>query len=102
MANISNTLSDTLKGLAKDTNSSQSNLQLRSDPASSLDLDPKDATVQGLVDYTSEGGGDISIKIKGFRKNIQTSRSIREIELDYLQLSGSPEQVAGIVRELLK
>lgn len=102
MANISNTLSSTLKELAKDTNSSQSNLQLRSDPASSLDINPKDETVQGLVDYTSEGGGDISIKIKGFRKKIQTSRSIREIELDDLQLSGPPEQVAGIVRDILK
>lgn len=102
MANISNTLSNTLKELAKDTNSSQSNLQLRSDPASSLEIDPKDKTVQGLVDYTSEGGGDIAIKIKGLRKKIQTSRSIREIELDDLQLSGPPEQVARIVRDLLK
>ena len=102
MANISNTLSSTLKDLAKDTNSSQGNLQLRSDPASSLHIDPKDETVQGLVDYTSEGGGDISIKIRGFRKRIQTSRSIREIELDDLQLSGPPEQVAGIVRDILK
>jgi hypothetical protein len=102
MANISNTLSNTLKELAKDTNSSQSNLQLRSDPASSLDIDQKDETVQGLVDYTSEGGGDIAIKIKGLRKKIQTSRSIREIELDDLQLSGPPEQVARIVRDLLK
>lgn len=102
MANISSTLSSTLKGLAKDTNSSQSNLQLRSDPASALDIDPNDEAVQGLVDYTSEGGGDISIKIKGLRRKIQTSRSIREIELDDLQLSGSPEQVAGALRELLK
>lgn len=102
MANISNTLSDTLKELAKDTNSSQSNLQLRSDPAAALDLDPSDQTVQGLVDYTSEGGGDISIKIKGLRKKIQTSRSIREIELDDLQLSGPPEQIAGILRGILK
>lgn len=102
MANISNTLSDTLKELAKGTNSSQSNLQLRSDPAAALDLDPSDQTVQGLVDYTSEGGGDISIKIKGLRKKIQTSRSIREIELDDLQLSGPPEQIAGILRGILK
>lgn len=102
MANISNTLSGTLKELAKDTNASQSNLQLRSDPASALDIEPNDQTVQGLVDYTSEGGGDISMKIKGLRKKIQTSRSIREIELDDLQLSGPPEQIAGILREALK
>jgi len=102
MANISNTLSDTLKGLAKDTNSSQSILQLRSDPASALNIDPSDQTVQGLVDYTSEGGGDISIKIKGLRKKIQTSRSVREIELDDLQLSGPPDQIARILREALR
>lgn len=102
MSNISNTLSSILKELAKETNSSQSNLQLRSDPASSLDIDPKDETIQGLVDYTSEGGGDISIKIKGFRKKIKSSRSIREIELDDLQLSGPPEQVASIVRSILQ
>lgn len=102
MANISNTLSDTLKELAKDTNSSQSNLQLRSDPASALDLGPTDPTVQGLVEYTSQGGGDISIKVKGVRKRIQTSNSVREIELDDLQLSGPPDQIAGILREMLR
>lgn len=102
MANISSTLSDTLKELAKDTNSSQSNLQLRSDPASALDLSPEDQKVQGLVEYTSQGGGDISIKVKGVRKRIQTSNSVREIELDDLQLSGPPDQVAGILRDMLR
>jgi hypothetical protein len=102
MANISNTLSETLKDLAKDTNSSQSNLQLKSDPASALDLDPEDQTVQGLVEYTSEGGGDISIRVKGLRKRIQTSNSVREIEMDDLQLSVPPDQVASTLRTLLK
>lgn len=102
MANISSTLSTTLKELAKDTNSSQSNLQLRSDPASSLDLNDQDETVQGLVDYTSEGGGDISIKVKGIRKRIHTSNSVRETQLDDLQLSGPADQVAQILRGMLK
>lgn len=102
MANISSTLSSTLKDLAKDTNASQSNLQIRSDPISSLDLDTNEETVQGLVDYTSEGGGDISLKVKGIRKRIHTSNSIRETQLDDLQLSGSADQVAEILRSLLK
>lgn len=102
MANISNTLSDTLRGLAKDTNSSQSNIQLRSDPASALKLDPEDQVINGLVDYTSQGGGDISIRVKGMRKRIQTSSSVKEIELDDLQMSGPPEKVGEIIRGLLK
>lgn len=102
MANISSTLSDTLRELAKDTNSSQSNIQLRSDPASALKLDPEDPVVHGLVDYTSQGGGDISIRVRGMRKRIQTSSSVREIELDDLQMSVPPEQLGEIIRGLLK
>jgi len=102
MANISANLSDALKGLAKNTNSAQANLQLRADSASALDLDSGDATIRGLVDYTSQGGGDISIKVRGLRKVIHTSNSVREIHLDDLQLSASPEQITGILRELLK
>lgn len=102
MANISSTLSNTLKRLAKDTNTAQSNLQLRSDPASSLDLRTDDETVQGLVDYTSEGAGDISLKVKGIRKRLHTSHSTREIQLNDLELSGPADQVAGVIRKLLK
>jgi hypothetical protein len=102
MSNISSTLSATLKKLAKDTNSSQSSVQLKSDPASALKVDPQEPVVQGLVDYTSEGGGDISIKIKGLRKKVRTSSSVREIELDGLQLNCSPDQVLDILRGLLK
>lgn len=102
MSNISHTLSTTLKQLAKDTNSSQSSVQLKSDPASALRLDPQEPIVQGLVDYTSEGGGDISIQIRGLRKKIKTSSSVREIELDELQLGCPPAQLAEILRGLLK
>jgi hypothetical protein len=102
MANISNTLSDTLKRLAKDTNTAESNLQLRSDPASALELRTDDETVQGLVDYTSEGGGDIYLKVKGIRKRIHTSHSTREIQIDDLELSGSTDQLAVVIRKLLK
>lgn len=102
MANISGTLSDALKNLAKDTNSAQSNLTLQSDSTSSLDLSQSDVTIQGLVDYTSQGGGDISIKVRGLRKIIHTSKSVREVHMDDLQLHAPNDQVVHILRELLK
>lgn len=102
MANISNTLSETLKDLAKDTNSAQTNLQLQADGASSLQIEKNDSTIQGLVDYTSQGGGDIAIKVRGLRKRIHTSNSIREIEMDDLQLTTSPDKIVAVLRELLK
>jgi len=102
MANISDTLSDTLKRLSKDTNSVKGDLKLQSDPAAALDLSPSDATVQGLVDYTSQGGGDISLKVKGIRKRFHTSSSSREVELTDLEINAPPDQVAAILREALK
>lgn len=102
MANISNTLADTFKNLAKDTNATKSNVQLRSDPASSLHIEPTDPKVKGLVDYASQGGGDISVKVKGLRKRIHTASSVRETQVDDLQLSGPVAQVAAILRGILR
>lgn len=102
MANISQTLASTLKNLGKETNSVREELTLESDPASSLDISPDNQTIQGLVDYTSEGGGDITLKIKGIRKRFHTSKSTREISITGLELSAPPEDIIQILREALK
>lgn len=102
MANISGSLKESLRSLAKDTNSTKSNLQLRSDPHSSLDLAEASEVVDGLVEYSSLGGGRISMKAKGIKKRLKTSDSAYEIEMTDLELNGQPDQIVKIVRELLK
>lgn len=102
MANISATLSDELKQVAKNTNAVKTDLQLRSDPAAALDLSPKNTTLQGLVNYTSEGGGDITVKVKRIRKRYHTSTSSRTVTMSGLEVSAPPDQVAKILRDMLK
>lgn len=102
MANISQTLASTLKNLGKETNAVREELALASDPASSLDIARSNATIQGLVEYTSEGGGDITLKVKGIRKKFHTSKSTREVHLSGLELTAPPEQIINILREALK
>lgn len=102
MASISATLADELKQVSKDTNAAKGGLRLQSDGAAALDLSPENETVKGLVDYTSEGGGDITIKVKGIRKRIRTSTSSRTIELNDLEVSAPPDQAIDILRKLLK
>lgn len=102
MANISQTLANTLKNLGKVTNAVREELALTSDPGSSLDIAPSNETIQGLVDYTSEGGGDITLKVKGIRKKFHTSKSTREVFLSGLELTASPEQIISVIREALK
>lgn len=102
MANISATLSGALKQVSKDTNAVKGDLQLKSDPAASLDLSPSNETVKGLVEYTSEGGGDIKIKVKGIRKRFNTAHAQRIVTMNDLEITAPPEQAADILRKLLK
>jgi hypothetical protein len=102
MSNISRTLSEELKTLSKDADAAKASLRLQSDADAALILDEDNETVRGLVAYSSEGGGDIAIKVRGLRKRIKTSGGSREISLSSLELSSSPDQLADIVRAILK
>lgn len=102
MSNISKTLADTLKSLGKETNAVREQLALRADPASSLDISQQNTTIQGLVEYTSQGAGDIKLKIKGIRKRFQTSDSRREIHLSGIEITAGANEIAEIIREALR
>lgn len=102
MANISGTLPDDLKLFAKCTNSTRNNLKIESEPDSALHLEEDNSALRGLVDYSSEGGGNISLKIDGIKKHHQTSRTVKEITLGEMELTGNAEQIAHVLKELLK
>lgn len=101
MANISGVLPDNLKDFARATNSVRNKISISADPASSLRLDKNNPTIEGLVDYSSEGGGDISVRISGLKKKIHTSKTVKEVVIDEAVLQGEPTDVAGILKELL-
>jgi len=82
LANISSTLRLDLKQLNKDTNSHKTNLEFNSPAGAVLEVKQENQMINSLIDYASEGGGDISFKIKGYRKTIHTSNSIKTVEVD--------------------
>lgn len=102
MANISSSLSDDLKTFAKCTNSTKNQLKIESEPDSCLHLDEDNASLKGLVDYSSEGGGNISIKIEGIKKKHQTSRTVKEVYVSEIELSGGEHTISNILKEILK
>ena len=101
MANISGTLPDELKAFAKHANSTKNTLSLESDPSAPLHLERNDPTLNSLVDYSSEGGGNITLKIDGVKKKYQTSKTIKEVNLGDMEVSGPAEEVAQILKELM-
>jgi hypothetical protein len=102
MSNISDVLSDDLKSFAKTTNTAQTNLIIHADPDSSITVDSSDPNLRGLVSYSSEGGGNISIKVRGVSKRYHTKKSKKHIELTELEIEGkNPEEIVKIIKEML-
>ncbi|KFL35371.1 MULTISPECIES: hypothetical protein [unclassified Sulfurospirillum] len=101
MANISATLSEDLKNLAKGTNTAKTFLEIDADD-SKLHITHEDKQINSLVDYASEGGGNISIKIKGLKKRIQTSKSIKSLEIKELEIkSGNFQNIANLLQRVI-
>jgi hypothetical protein len=102
MANISGSLPDDLKAFAKITNSTKNHLKIESEPDSSLHLENDNPALNGLVDYSSEGGGNITLKIEGISKKHHTSRTVKEVHLSDIEISGGADQITLLLKELLK
>ncbi|MFA6179174.1 MAG: hypothetical protein WC696_06130 [Candidatus Methylopumilus sp.] len=101
MSNISQDLSEELKAFAKATNSADNKLVIHSDPKSSLNITKENDSINGLVNYSSEGGGQIKMKVKGMTKKVSASDVVKEVEIDELALQGSAEDIAKILKALL-
>lgn len=101
MANISHTLSQDLRQFAKEMNSVKNTLKVAADPESAIHVEESNPTLSGLVEYSSEGGGNITMKISGLKKKYQTSRSVKTVSLDVLEIDGPAAEVAATLKSLM-
>lgn len=102
MANISGNLPENLKDFAKATNSVKNKLDIESDSESSLHIDRENSTVSALSDYTSDGGGNVAIKVNGLSKKINTSKTVKHIEISEIELQGTADEVATLIKEMMR
>lgn len=103
MANISDVLSEDLKSLAKMTNTAKTKISISSDKNSSLTIEEDNTNINSLVEYASEGGGNISVKIKGIKKRKQTSENLESIEINEVEFnSNSAEMIKEIIDGFIK
>lgn len=101
MSNISGGLKLDLGALNRTSNTKTTRLQLNSDDGASLTLSKNDELISGLVDYSSRGGGDISLRVKGLRKKVHTSSGINEVDIDELQIETSnATELAELFRDI--
>jgi hypothetical protein len=102
MANISGNLDQEMKSLAKSTNTALTELSLEADPKGVLDVDRTNTKLANLVDYASKGGGDVVLKVRGIKKVFRAQKTVKEIEVDQISLSGDPKTVVKILQEIIE
>lgn len=102
MANISHVLKIDLKKLNAESNCQKANLELEALPGTSLEIDGRDEMVASCVEYASQGGGDISVKITGIKKEIRTSTQVKTIEIDEMIFQSTDAKLLeGLIRKSL-
>lgn len=102
MSNISESLNLDLRQLSEQTNTKETRLELNSDPEGSLHLTKDDDFIDSLVGYSSEGAGNISLKVRGIKKRFSTKKNATEVTIDEAEIKDAdPQTVINVLRGLL-
>lgn len=103
LANISGSLDKSIKALQNKVNGHKSKLEFEAPTNGVLEnINKNNKQINGLVDYSSEGGGNIKMKIKGLKKLYNTESSNVSVEINELDLEGSHDQLIKLYREIMK
>ncbi|SFX74719.1 hypothetical protein SAMN04487930_10917 [Cytophaga hutchinsonii ATCC 33406] len=102
MSNISGSLRESFKSIIDTTNSHTTKLVMKAPEDSSLEhIDSNNEDLKGMVDYASEGGGEISIKVKGIKRKIKTKKSSTQVSIDSIELTGNPNAVITAYNKII-
>ncbi|WP_303848852.1 hypothetical protein [Apibacter mensalis] len=103
LANISASLSEDLKKFMNKVNSHESNLKIKAPKKGVLEnINQSNPDINGLVDYSSKGGGSVTLKVKGIIKSYNTLEKPEIIEIDEMQIEGSPEEVNKVFATIVQ
>lgn len=101
LSKISYTIKDSLKPLIESTNSHKTHLKLDAPVEGSLEnINKENKLVNGLVSYSSEGGGNISMKIIGITARIRTDKMVTTKKITEVNIKGSPDQVIKVWKDI--
>ena len=98
LANIAKTLPEGFKRLQSDINSHKATLITEAPKRGVLEVDKDNQELNGLVDYSKNGGGDIGIKVRGIRAEFKTSKTKRKVEIDEIVFQSS-EQLNNFIKD---
>ncbi|WP_321347070.1 hypothetical protein [uncultured Draconibacterium sp.] len=103
LADISKSLPNVFRRFAENTNSHESHISIKAPNRGILkNIDKKNNDINGLVEYTSEGAGSISMKIRGVAKQKSTKENPLILKIDEIHLEGASDQLLKMYKEIVK
>lgn len=99
MSNISSRLCDDIKTTAKMTGAAVTDLKLSADKNGSLHIDQGNTMLDGIIDYTSQGGGEISAQSKKSKLSFSSNDFQLTIEVSEEFLKECLPNIIEIIRE---
>jgi len=105
MSNISDSLKVDLVAWNKTTNTQETKINLKSDKNAHLTFKDGDEPVSSIVDYSSSGGGNITIKVRGLSRKISTNDKVIEIGIKDFEFDFHPDSlpyIGEIFKKLLE
>ncbi len=100
MSNISSRLNEELKQTAKDTGTAETSLCFAAPRDGYLNLDRENKTINDLIDYTSKGGGNIIVKIKGVKIGFNSNDHKKSIDIDEITFKEDIEDYKELIRSI--
>ena len=101
LANISGSLPEAFRQFTEATNSQESAISMKAPTNGTLEnIDKDNEALKGLIDYASEGAGNVKIGIKGYRKKVSTKDNPVEIEIDEAVFESDSKEIIHIIQKL--
>lgn len=102
LANISSSLPEDFKDFTINVNSHESQISIKSPEKGALEnISKQNSNINGLVNYAAKGGGNIKMKVKSIRKQLNTNENPTIIEIRELDIEGAVEQVIKVYKSIV-
>lgn len=103
LAEIAGSLPLVFRNFSENVNSHNSQISIKAPDNGTLEnIDKSNSQVNGLVEYASEGGGQITIKAKNIRKSYHTKENAVTLEIDEISIEGASDQVFKAYKTLVE
>lgn len=101
ISDLSKALKKGVKALADSTNSLKTKIELNAPENQVLEgINKENGQIVALSNYSVQGGGEVSLKVKGISGRIKTSQTIRTYEINEIHIEGSPKDVLEAMKKI--